>query len=637
MKEKERTLVKRIPESTFSLFQRLARQLAPPPKLTIAEWADQNRWLGTDVSSVPGPWRTDFTPYLREIMDAINDPEVERVVIMSAARAGKTSVILNMLGYYIDHEPCPIMMVIPTIELGEAFSKENVAPLIRDTKVLREKVRDVRSRDSSNTIKQKMFPGGFLVVSGANSAASLSMRTIKILAFDEVDRAPDSAGSEGDPVSLAETRTQTYEGRGRKIVLTSTPTIKDSSRIEKAFKESSQERWHLPCPSCGEMQPLSWQRLDFVTLLHSCRECGAFHSRAEWLAGTGQWIAEKPECPTRGFHLNAMASPFVSWAGMVEKYRQAITVSHHGDFEQLKVFFNTQLGETWEIRGEHVNEETLMKRREVYHADVPDGVVVITIGVDTQDNRLCYEVVGWGAGKESWALEYDEIPGDPRVAGSPVWANLDAVIQRPRYYRNGRLAKVRSVAIDMGGHAPDQVCAYAKARQGQNVWAVRGHGGQGIPFIKSWSISKKSRATIFTLGVDTGKDEMAARLRVPDPGPGYCHFPVGEQGESVRGFTERYFLGLTAERKMSVLVRGNFRKYIWEKIKERENEPWDVYNYAGAALAILNPSLDRLAAIEPWAMPAAETPARNSAARSTRARTRVRINEQDVVSAYTAV
>lgn len=590
-------------DNTLRLFAKIVSQLRPPPDITISEWSDQNRWLSEAVSSQPGPWRTAYTPYLREIMDTIGDPDVERVVIMSAARAGKTSVILNMLGYFIDHQPAPIMIVMPAIEDGEDFSKEQLAPFIRDTRCVREKVYEVRSRDGNNTLRHKMFPGGFLALAGSNSPRSLAAKTIKYLAFDEVDRAPDSAGTEGDPVKLAEKRTQTYEGRGRKIILASTPTVKGASRIEKAYNQSTMERWCLPCPSCGELQPLSWQQMNFATVQHFCRECGCLHGQTEWTSGDGRWLAENPDAITRGFHVNALSSPFVRWETLIDEWREAITLSEAGDNEQLKVFINTALGETWEERGEKVDQEGLLSRREEYHADIPDGVCLLTMGVDTQDNRLAYEVVGWGAGKESWGIEYGELWGDPRVPGSPVWNQLDDIIKKRRTYGNGRPLGVSCTAMDSGGHAPDQVCAYTKARQGWNVWAVRGEGGQGKPLVKSWSTNKKTRATVFTLGVDTGKDEIVSRLRVSSPGPGYCHFPKGLDGESINGYDERYFAGLTAEKKVSVPTKNGFRKYQWVKPSGAANEPFDCHNYAGAALAILKvdaKKLEQLAVKEPW-------------------------------------
>lgn len=587
-------------DATIALFSKLARQLKPPPRITVSEWSEENIWLGTDVSSIPGPWRNSLTPYLVEIQNSFNDPAVERVVVMSAARMGKTSALLHCIGYTICHDASPIMVVAPTLDLCEGFSKEQLSPLLRDTKCLRGVVSDPKSRDGNNTIKQKFFPGGYIVFAGANSPASLSMRTISKLFLDEVDRFPDSAGQEGDPVRLAERRTQTYQNRGRKIILTSTPTVKHASRIEQAYNQSTMEQWCLPCPSCGHCQPLEWPRLNFETLEHTCLECGCLHGKAEWLAGKGQWIARNPDSSNRGFQMNALISPFVTWESLVDEWREAVQLSQYGNNEQLRVFINTALGETFENRGERVDETGLMARREEYYADVPDGVCVLTMGVDTQDNRLCYEVVGWGAGKESWAIEYGELWGDPRVPGSPVWGQLDAVITKRRTYHNGKPVRVMCTAIDMGGHASDQVCAYAVARKEWNVWAVRGEGGQGKALVKSWSINKKTRATVFTLGVDSGKDEMMARLRVTEPGPGFCHFPKGENGETVRGIDERFFQGLTAERKVSVQVRGNFHKYIWEKLPGRQNEPFDCGNYASAALAILKPPLERIAEAAPW-------------------------------------
>lgn len=595
-------------EQVISIFREGLQQLKPPSPQTLTEWADANRFLpNTQASSVPGPWRTSFTPYLKEIQNAISDRKQERIVVMSSARVGKTSIILHAIGYYIDFDPSPIMITLPTIEIGEAFSTEKLAPFLRDTKCLRGKVAEPRSRDGANTLKKKEFPGGFIVIAGANSAASLSSRDIKILAFDEVDRAPDDASGEGDPVKLAETRTTTFgEGRGRKIILTSTPTIKGQSRIEKAYENSTMEQWCLACPSCGEKQPLSWRQVNFETAQHACRECGCLHSKSEWLAGEGEWIARKPDEKTRGFHVNALVSPFVSWETLIDEFHIATQLAEHGDYQELKVFINTMLGETWEERGETVDESGLMARREEYYAEVPDGVCVLTIGVDTQDNRLCYEIKGWGAGKESWGIEYGELWGDPRVPGSVVWGQLDEVIRKTRKYANGRPVPVVCTCIDMGGHADDQVCTYAKARQGWNVWAVRGIGGQGKLFIHSTVKSKTASATVFNLGVDTGKDEIMSRLRVGQRGPGYCHFPRGSVQdytgayESVRGYDERYFAGLTAEKKVLKISKKGYRTYEWVNDRKQANEPFDVSNYASAALVISKVNLDRIAAQAPW-------------------------------------
>lgn len=648
-------MTKKQLNNTLALFARLAKLAAPPPNLTISEWADANRVLSAGPNSVPGPWRTDFTPYLRAIQDAICDPAVDSVVVKSCARVGKTSALLHAIGYYIDLDPAPIMVVLPTTALAEKFSKKYLAPLLRETDCLRGKVKDIRTKDSSNTILYKEFPGGSIGLSGANSPASLSMDTIKIVLIDEADRCGD-AGDEGSSIKLAEARTTTFINKGRKIVYTSTPTNKGSSNIESAYLESNQQRWCLPCPTCGAYQPLEWRRLDFGTMKHACRDdaCGGAHTRREWLGGKGKWIAENPGHPTQGFHLNALVSPFVTWDYLVDEWRKANIEARFGQHNKLQVFINTLLGEEWEIPGARADESGLMERREIYYADVPDGVCLTTMGVDTQDNRLCYTLWGWGAGKESWALEYGELWGDPRVPGSMCWAQLDEVIQKRRTYAGGRPVKVNCTAIDMGGHAPDQVCTYAKMRQGWNVWAVRGVGGYGKEFIKSSGRHKKTGATFFNLGVDTGKEEMSALLRVPRPVdedvlhsgrvPGYVHFPKGLAGEFVRGFDERYFSGLTSEKRIAKRLTGNFHKYVWEKQAGRSNEPWDCFNYALAALTIATkealPFLERIAEVAPWTYALIDMPAAPTASGQKPLKRRsggMRLNEAAVLNPYTAV
>ncbi len=591
----------------------LIPQIAPPPDITIADWAEQNVWLGPDVTSRPGPYRTDYAPYQRGIMDAISDRRVERIVVMKAARTGITySAALNPIGYHIAHDPCPILVAYPTEQMAKKFSKKNLSPFIRDCAGIRELVSEARSRDGENTLLLKMFRGGSLTLVGANSPNALRLDTAKIAIIDEADGEVEAR--EGDYIKLIENRTLTYIGKGRKLIIISTPKDKQTSLIEQEYDNSSREQWCLPCPSCGDMQPLEWPRVNFETVQHACRECGALHGKREWLAGAGAWIARDPDNPTRGFHINALVSPFVPWESLIEEFRIAVARSNAGDHTKLQVFVNTALGETWAEPGVRIDEEGLMARREEYMADVPDGVCAITVAADTQDNRLAVDVIGWGAGKESWRLGYAELWGDPRVPGSPVWGQLDEIIRKPYLYANGVRVPVVCTTIDMGGHAPDQVCAYAKARQGWNVWAARGNAGSGKPLLLSTVKSKVASATIFNLAVDTGKDDVTARLRVRAPGPGYCHFPRGGAvdytgaHESVRGYDARYFAGLTAEKKVSARTKGGFHKYEWQKQPGQANEPFDLAVYNLAALSISKVNLDRIAERAPW-MLAASRPA----------------------------
>jgi phage terminase large subunit GpA-like protein len=499
--------------------EELIPQIAPPPDIKISDWADENVVLGPDVSSHPGPWRTDFAPYQRRIMDVVNDPNVRRFVVMKAARTGITySAMLCPIAYYIKNDPCPFFVVYPTEQLAKKFSKKYLSPLIRDCAPIRELVHEQRSRDGNNTLMLKMFPGGSITLAGANSPNSLRMDTAKIVFIDEADGEVDLR--EGDYIKLAETRIETYMESGGKVGIISTPKNKGESLIEDAYNDSSKEKFYLPCPSCGEMQTLEWPQLDLETCKLSCVKCEALHNKLEWTENwekTGTWIAENPDHPTPGFHVNSLYSPFSTWEYLANEWREAVAAAEIGQFGKLQVFINTKLGETWEIRGEQIDESGLMKRREAYFFDpdmnrdptmIPDGVCALTIGVDVQNNRLEYEVVGWGAGRESWGIEYDIIPGDPRIPGSPVWGLLDDVIRKPRKYANGVPVPVVCTCIDYGGGegAPDQTAGYAKARARWRVWPVRGVGGFGKLFVdlRQTFKTKVANAIGLNLGVDTG-------------------------------------------------------------------------------------------------------------------------------------
>lgn len=627
--------------NTIEVFQGAIQQLKPAPDISLSEWADQNVWLGPDSSSQPGPWRTDFAPYQRGIMDAITDRKVEYIVVMKAARTGITySAALNPIGYHIHHDPCPILLIYPTEAMAKKLSKKSLTPFIRDCQVIRERVATPRSRDGENTTLLKMFPGGSLTLAGANSPNALRADTAKIAIIDEADGEVEIR--EGDYVSLIWKRTETYEGKGRKKIIISTPKNKGESLIEQEYEDSTMEQWCLPCPSCEVRQPLSWQRVDFESVTHACHECGALHGKREWLAGEGAWIARNPEHTTRGFHINALTSPFVSWESLIADWRKAVARSNIGDHSKLQAFINTVLAETWEEPGARVDETGLMARREEYYAEVPDGVCAITIAADTQDNRLAVDVIGWGAGKESWRLGYHEVWGDPRVPGSAVWNGLDEIIRKTYRYANGVAVPVVCTVIDSGGHATDQVSTYAKARMGWNVWAIKGVRGPGKMLVGSTHKSKVASATTFNLNVDTGKDEVMALLKVKAPGPGYCHFPRGGtqdhtgRFESVRGYDERYFGELTSEKKMSVKTKYGSHRYEWKQ--NGPNEPFDLAVYNLAALNISKVNLDRIADHAPWLMEAPKVaPPKVSATTKSLPKTRVPLNNMAAQNTYTAV
>lgn len=573
------------------MLARCVATLKPPPELTLSQWADRYRMLSAESSAEPGRWHTDKAPYQREIMDAIGDAHIRRVVIMCAAQLGKTELLLNILGYFMAYAPAPILVMQPTLDMGQTFSKDRLAPMIRDTPVLRGLV-DVKSRYAGNTILKKNFPGGHITIVGANSATGLASRPIKVLLADEVDRYPGSAGTEGDPLSLAQKRQTTFWDK--KTVMVSTPVIKGHSRIETEYNQSTREEWNVPCPECGHYQPFVWANLIFdpddlqKEIVYKCERCGCVANEYRWKQQSqqGRFVAENHGAETRGFHLNTLASTFCGWKEIVQKFIVAKEQLDQGNPEGMKVWVNTELGETWEERGEQVEDTELFNRREIYDAVVPEEVLVLTAGVDVQDDRFEVEIVGWGVGKESWGIRYQKIYGD--MLKEQVWEDLDAFLQTVWCKKDGTALRIISCCIDSGGHHTDQVYRFTKERYERGVWAIKGKGGAEVPYIRNPTTNNRVKTPLFIIGVDAGKVLLYQRLRHNTKGPNYCHFPANEEA----GYDETYFKGLTSE-KMVVRFRKGRSVTVWElkDSKYKRNEPLDLRNYATAALEIANPVL----------------------------------------------
>ena len=445
---------------TVKLFREIAQIVAPPPILTVSQWADRYRKLSAESAAEPGQWNTDRAPYQREILDAVNDPACEEVVIMSSAQVGKTELILNTIGYYVDYDPAPILVVQPTLDMAQAFSKDRLAPMIRDTPALTDKVKDSKSRDSGNTILHKKFPGGHITMAGANSPASLASRPIRIVLMDETDRYPASAGGEGNPIKLAEKRTNTFWNR--KKIKVSTPTIKGESQIEKEFLSGSQEEWCVPCPCCGRFQPYEWGRIHFSDATMECSFCGEHISEMDWKQQTGKYIAKFPDRRRkRSFHLNELASPWKHWEEIIRDFQEANKeLKENGDINKMKTFINTSLGETWEERGKSADDDSLLSRRERYEAEIPDGVLLLTAGVDVQDDRFEVEITGWGRGYESWGIRYEKIFGD--LEKDETWDRLEEYLDRELYFASGTSLLLACTCIDTGGHFTTQCYKWLK-------------------------------------------------------------------------------------------------------------------------------------------------------------------------------
>lgn len=583
---------------TIELFSKIFKVLEPPPDLTLSEWADKYRRLSAESGSKGGRWDTDKAPWQREIMDAITDISVEKVVVMSAAQMGKTDAfLLNAIGYYMHYDPCTIMCMQPTLSMAETMSKDRLMPMVRDTPVLKDKINE-KSRTSGNTIFKKSFPGGRLTMTGANSATELRSRPIRVLLADEIDAYPATAGTEGDPLLLAEKRLTTYWNR--KQVNTSTPTIRGISRIEVEYNRSTMEEWNVPCPSCGEYQPLLWGRVNYevdenneaANISYTCNVCGAVHTEIEWKEhfGKGKYVAKYPKRKARGFHFNSLASTFFGWEKTINSFINANAESKKGNVELLKSWVNTELGETWEEDGETIDESELFKRRERYHCEVPEEVIVLTAGIDTQDDRFEVEVVGWGEGHESYGIIYKIIYGD--LKQPEVWQRLDEFLLQTFTKADGTQLRIICACMDSGGHFANEVYRFCRLRTTRRVIAVRGMGGADRPYIPRPTKNNREQTYLFSLGVDTGKSLLLQRLRIEDEGPGYCHFPKDEKGY-IRGYDKDYFKGLASEKQVLRYVKGR-PHFVWEKVdKAARNEPLDCRNYAQAAIEITGITLKK--------------------------------------------
>ena len=638
--EQETTANSRI-EQTFS---RVFANYKPPENITVSEWAEKYRVLSRESSAESGRWRNSRTPYLREIMDSFTDPKVEHITVVASSQVGKSECELNIIGYIIDQDPSSILYIQPNLDDAKKFSRLRIAPMIRDSERLRNKVAEVKSRDSGNTMLQKSFPGGMLTIVGSQSASALASTPARYIIGDERDRWALSAGTEGDPWGLAVARTTTYYNR--KMIDVSTPTIKGFSPIENSFNEGTQERWCHKCPHCGnyhninfsdikfEFEPVKNQRKkDYIikSIAYCCPSCGCLSSEQEMRGQPAIWIADNPDAYARGrrsFWLNAFSSPWQPWSKIVYSFLIA-----KDDPEKLKVVFNTMLGELWEDRGELADEDTFLARREDYGetasgvpVDLPDGVLILTCGVDTQDNRLEYEVVGHGYYGETWGIKKGVIYGDPN--DKETWEQLDAVIDTVYKLKNGRGLTISFTAVDSGGHKTQSVYYHCKARESKRVFAIKGVGGEGVPYTKPPTkvkivVNGKAidTAWLYTIGVDAGKATIMSNLKVQESGAKYCHFPIGES----RGYDLTYFSGLLSEKLVMKSERGRTR-WVWEKILGHErNEALDCRNYALAAFRILDPNLDAVAAR--LKNPVAATASAEPKAAKAPANTRVRRNK----------
>ncbi|MDE6934223.1 MAG: phage terminase large subunit family protein [Oscillospiraceae bacterium] len=595
-----------------SVVAKVLAGMNPPEDLTVTEWADKYRRLPRSAAE-PGQWRTSRTPYLREPMNAFTDPKIRRIVMVASSQVGKSEFELNCIGYIIHQDPGNILYIHPDIDDAKKFSQIRVGPLIQESDVLRSRVSKAKSRDSGNTLLRKSFPGGMLIMCGTNVPDDLASTPCRYVFGDERDRWAVSAGNEGDPWKLATARQITFYNS--KAVEVSTPTIKNASKIARSFAEGTMERWCVRCPHCSGYHDIHFSDIRYTVtekiiqkekqyevsdIYYICPECACISTERQMKKQPAKWIADNPDAYKRGvrsFWLNSFVSPWASWESSILEYLYAI-----GDSKSLQVVYNTRFGELWEDRGDIEDEDSLMGRRDVEAygleeggtpIELPDGVLVLTAGVDTQDNRMEYEVVGHGHFGETWGIEKGIVMGRPD--DDETWAKLDEVLfNRVFRFADGLGLPVSLTFVDQGGHFSGEVRLACHDRIRKKVFAIMGSKNHDAPYTKppkeqKIMIQEQYIGTcwMYEIGVDAGKQRIMDNLRVQTPGPNYCHFPRRDD------YGSSYFAGLLSERLEYDASKK--QPWVWKKIPGHErNEALDCRNYAMAAFKALPKDLDAI-------------------------------------------
>jgi phage terminase large subunit GpA-like protein len=565
-----------------TLEARLWARWAPPPQLKVSQWADEYRVLSPEASAEPGRWSTARVPYLREVMDAMNDPRVHTIVLQKSSQSAGTEAILNMIGYSMHLDPGPMLLIEPTLEMAGAIAKDRIRPMLRDSVVLRDLVAPPRTKDSTNTTLHMAFRGGMLTLAGGNSTAGLASRPIQRLFVDEADRLPASLPSEGDPLLLALARTRTF--RRRKVVIVSSPTTKSGSRIEDWHNISDRRTFTTPCPRCETpfvlaWEHVRWQERDPATSYLECPHCAGRIEDGERPAmiAAGVWRPTAPFAGIAGFHVWELMAP---WRSLAEQVA-AFLASRHS-LEMHQAWTNTALGRVWEAPGESVDAGSLLLRREAYPAELPAGVVCVVAGVDVQDSYLATLILGVGVGEESWVVDYQTLAGDP--ARPEVWQALDALLDRTWQHELGLALPVVAAFIDSGGHRTQSVYSYVMPRQRARRIACKGQSGgtHGMMVSPAKPVRPASGPGFIQLrhvDVDQCKALLYSRLRLAErSGPEVVHFPlsVGEQ----------FFSELTAEKLITKRNKYGVPTKVWEQQRSR-NEAIDCLCYALGALRLV--------------------------------------------------
>ena len=586
---------------------RAMANIVPPPNIKPSEWAEQNVRIPLG-NAIPGPINFDNAPYQRGMIDVIREEGIKRVSFMTGAQLGKTTIQQCITTYFIAHEPKSQIFVQPTQGDVQTFLETKLRPMIEANPSISSKMAKPRSRDGVNNSRMISYVGGWLLFSWAGSPKTLRGRSAPITHADECDGMETTA--EGDPVELLSQRAATFGDQALRTE-SSTPTISGASRIENAFNQGDKRRYYVPCPHCGEAQFLRWENVtwqgrkssniqdakedldqehDVETAGYRCECCGEVWSDGERIAsirnaeklGHG-WKAEKPFKGHISFHAPEMLSTFRKMRDIVQSYLDKLVL------DDLQVFVNVSLGETYEENGDKADPEILQLRAEEYIARVPNAGVYLTCGIDMQMDRLELEIVAWGVGEESWSIDYRVLWGDP--LGDEIWEELDDILEATYLHESGAQLSVSAACLDTGGTAgyTQRAYEYVKSRRNRKLFAIKGRAGWGMPIVQSpqrkQSGKDKRKVDLFIVGVDEAKLTVMRRLDLEKKGPGYCHFPHDRESE--------WYRQLTAEKLIIRYVKGQPIRE-WHKPDRARNEALDCRVYALAALKIMQPNLKRV-------------------------------------------
>lgn len=602
---KKKTLVAPAPAAVVpavNLIAEWAAAAAPPPNLTVSEWADEKRVLPETSAAKGARWQTSDAPYLRGIMDAIHEPGVKKIAIEKSAQVGGSECVNNIIGYLMEHAPCPMLLVQPSESVSEEYSKERLTDMIRSTPALSEVIDETKS-----TLSYKAFPGGFLVLGGANTPNTFARRSVRVAFGDDLDRFPPTVGEEGDPFDLLSKRTNMfYDGV---VYGVSTPTLK-GGRIDTLYQRSDQRRYFVTCPACLREDWIAWSNSkhfhvtwtgdDPRTARLSCAAVehggcgGAFAEpirRAMVRAGGWRPTATAKELGLIGFHLPAMITTLGN--ATLEAWVSEFLAANGKGKESLRVFINTTLAEGWEDRGARMDSHVLMARREDYGAgvEVPAAAVAITAGVDVQENRFELLVQAWGPADERWVIDWRTIPGDPKLADTR--AKLLEALSRKYSHASGHLLPIHATCID-SGYATDQVYDFVLAHQARRIYATKGfaeRSGQpivGKPSEKTYGKSGRP-VRLYPINVDDAKGDIMNALSLIMPGPRYMHFPA-----HLDTVGEEFFAQLCAEHRETRYNRAGIATHqVWVLDRER-NEALDCAVMNLAAFRLLNPNIRQM-------------------------------------------